>query len=66
MNWILIAITSGMLMTSSHDNEEACLGRKAMLEKDKITNAKCVDMRTSNAFISNGIVCGRSVPGSVC
>lgn len=45
MNWILIAITSGMLMTSHHDTEEACLGRKAMLEKDKITNSKCIDMR---------------------
>lgn len=44
MNWILIAITSGMLMTSHHDTEEACLGRKAMLEKDKIINIKCVDM----------------------
>lgn len=44
MNWILIAITSGMLMTSQHDTEEQCLGRKAMLEKDKITNSKCVDM----------------------
>jgi hypothetical protein len=45
MNWILIAITSGMLMTGHYDTEEACLGRKAMLEKDKITNIKCVDMR---------------------
>lgn len=45
MNWILIAITSGMLMTGHYDTEEACLGRKAMLEKDKIINSKCVDMR---------------------
>jgi hypothetical protein len=44
MNWILIAITSGMIMTSSHETEELCLGRKAMLEKDKITNSKCVNM----------------------
>lgn len=62
MNWILIAITSGMLMTSYHENEEACLGRKAMLEKDKITNSKCVDMRqnynsTGITFCQNGI-CG--------
>ncbi len=52
MNWILIAITSGMLMTSSHDTEEACLGRKAILEKDKITNAKCVDMRQQYSISS--------------
>lgn len=47
MNWILIAITSGMLMTGHYEIEEACLGRKAMLEKDKITNIKCVDMRNT-------------------
>ena len=53
MNWILIAITSGMIMTSSHENEEACLGRKAILEKDKIINSKCVDMRP-NFATTNG------------
>ena len=44
MTWILIAITTGMIMTSHHETEEACLGRKAMLEKEKITNSKCVEM----------------------
>lgn len=53
MNWILIAITSGMLMISHHETEEACLGRKAILEKDKITNSKCVDMRGN--IISNSV-----------
>ncbi len=48
MNWILIAITSGMLMTSHHETEEQCLGRKAMLEKDKIINAKCINMTQIN------------------
>lgn len=63
MNWILIAIISGMLMTGHFDTEEACLGRKAMLEKDKITNSKCVDMSTiantsgGITFCKNGI-CG--------
>ena len=55
MNWILIAITSGMLMTGHYDTEEACLGRKAMLEKDKITNSKCVDMR---GYVLNGSISG--------
>jgi hypothetical protein len=62
MNWILIAITSGMLMTKGFDTEEACLGRKAMLEKDKITNSKCIDMSpkmfstgSGTLFCSNGI-----------
>lgn len=53
MNWILIAITSGMLMTGHYETEEACLGRKAMLEKDKITNIKCVDMRQSTGTCNN-------------
>lgn len=63
MNWILIAVSSGMIMTSSHETEEACLGRKAMLEKDKITNSKCLNMSpyptttfgTGTVFCSNGI-----------
>ncbi len=46
MNYILIAIVSGMLLTSSHETEEACLGRKAIIEKEhKISNSKCIDMR---------------------
>lgn len=53
MNWILIAITSGMLMTGHYETEEACLGRKAMLEKDKITNIKCVSM-SNLAILSTG------------
>lgn len=58
MTWILIAITSGMLMTGHYDTEEQCLGRKAMLEKDKITNSKCINMlpyfipSTSNTITS--------------
>lgn len=48
MNWIYIALLSGNLITSQHDTEEACLGRKAILEKEnKITNAKCINMMTS-------------------
>lgn len=44
MNWILIAIVSGLLTTGQYSSEEACLGKKAMMEKDKVTNVKCVDM----------------------
>ena len=44
MNWILIAILGGSLLTSTHENEEQCLGRKAMLEKTYIgLSAKCVE-----------------------
>ncbi len=65
MNWILIAISAGMLMTSSHENEEACEGRKAMLAKDKITNAKCVDMK-QNSFITYGTTNCVRLDGSRC
>lgn len=66
MNYILIAITSGMLMTSSHENEEACLGRKAMLEKDKIINSKCVDMRQNNSYAISGshMLCVNGICGN--
>lgn len=35
MNWILTGMLLGSLITSTHDTEEACLGRKAMLDKVK-------------------------------
>lgn len=53
MNWILIAITSGMLMTGHYDTEEACEGRKAMLAKDKIVNVKCVSMQATSVLTSS-------------
>lgn len=65
MNWILIAIISGMLMTGHFDTEEACLGRKGMLEKDKIINIKCVNMSSptlssiSNCCTLNVVLSGR-------
>jgi len=65
MNWILIAITSGMLMTGHYDTEEQCLGRKAMLEKDKITNVKCVSMQTltfvSSSATGSTVLCSPTV-----
>jgi hypothetical protein len=41
MSWILIGIVAGSFIVSGHDSEEACLGRKAVLEKQKIA-AECV------------------------
>ena len=64
MNWILIAITSGMLMTGHYDTEEACLGRKAMLEKDKITNIECVDMRLSYTTSGVCVNCALTIPSN--
>ncbi len=63
MNWILIAITSGMLMTGHYETEEACLGRKAMLEKDKITNIKCIDMRNLTIGTTSYITCNNGICG---
>lgn len=52
MNWILIAIISGMISVSSYETEEGCLGKKAILEKNKITtNSKCVDMISGSLFL---------------
>jgi hypothetical protein len=42
MNWILIAIVSGSILTSGHDTREQCLGRKALLAEQKI-EGKCVE-----------------------
>lgn len=42
MNFILIAVVSGSLLTSMHETREACLGRAAVLAEQKI-NARCVE-----------------------
>lgn len=58
MNWILVAISAGMLMTSSHDTEEACLGRLAIITKAPINvsiQARCIDMRLTPIVGSVGI-----------
>ena len=64
MNWILLAIVSGSILTSSHDTKEACLGRAAILHEQKI-EAKCVEAPRPMALITEGsIICGG--PGGVC
>jgi hypothetical protein len=42
MGWILIGVIAGSIVTSGHDSREACLGRKAILDEQKIP-AKCVE-----------------------
>ena len=51
-------------MTGHYDTEEACLGRKAMLEKDKITNIKCVDMRLSYTTSGVCVNCALTIPSN--
>ena len=41
MSWILIGVVAGSFIVSGHDTEEQCLGRKAILDKQKIA-ATCV------------------------
>lgn len=56
MNWIFIALLSGNLVTSQHATEEACLGRKAMVEKDQKVSGKCVDMSPQYVTSSTGTI----------
>ena len=43
MDWILIGIVSGSLVTSTFKDKEACMGRVATLHDQKI-EAKCVEV----------------------
>lgn len=43
MNWICIGLIAGSLITSLHDNKEACEGRAVTLREAK-ASAKCVEM----------------------
>jgi len=49
MDWILIGIVAGSIVASGHSSEEACLGRKAMLDKQKIA-ATCVKAPSNYSF----------------
>lgn len=40
--WIYIGLVAGSIVTSVHPSKEACLGRKTMLEEQKIAG-KCVE-----------------------
>lgn len=52
--WVFIALIAGSLVVSQHDTEEACQGRKAMAERQKVTNAKCVELPVSTVTHWNG------------
>ena len=42
MNWILIGILAGSLITSTHDTREQCEGRAVILREQKAV-VKCVE-----------------------
>lgn len=53
MNWICVGLIAGSLVTSLHDTEEACKGREAMLQKQKVRTT-CVPMPSHS--VSSGII----------
>ena len=66
MDWILIGIVAGSLVTGTFSTEEACLGRAAMLEKQHV-RAKCVEApKSTSSLISNGAWCLDSSGGHSC
>jgi hypothetical protein len=52
MNWIMIGLIGGSIVTSGYDNREACEGRAVMLREKGVT-AKCIEMSNSS-FVSTG------------
>lgn len=46
MNWICIGLLAGSLVTSLHNDREACEGRAVVLREAK-ASAKCVEMPTN-------------------
>jgi hypothetical protein len=55
MNWVLIGLLSGSLITSQHETREQCEGRKVILQEQKATKLKCVELEHWNG-ITNGSV----------
>jgi len=51
MNWICIGILAGSLITSLHDNREACEGRAVTLREAKAV-VKCVEMPSATISFS--------------
>lgn len=51
MEWLYFALISGSLLTSLHPTEEACLGRKAIMEKENksIYLGRCVRVHESSS-----------------
>lgn len=48
--WILTGLLLGSLVTSTHDTEEQCEGRKAMLVK---TNVQTIDCRKTISYLTS-------------
>ena len=42
MDWIFVAVLAGSIVASGHPNEESCLGRKAVIEKENKLTGVCI------------------------
>ncbi len=48
MMWVMIGLAGGSLVVSQHDAREACEGRAAVLQADKlVTHGRCISMGTA-------------------
>lgn len=53
MDWVLIGIVAGSLVTATFTSKEACMGRVSTLRDSKI-EAKCVEAPKPSFSITNG------------
>lgn len=69
MKYILIGTLLGSIVTSNHDNKEACLGRLEML-KEKGVAAQCIlDTSGNVGFVvgpGGNIICGGGIASTNC
>lgn len=62
MKYIFIGSLLGSIVTSSHDNEEACKGREVML-KDKGVIGQCVKENQNLAYSNSNVAVCYSLNG---
>ena len=66
MDWVLIGIVAGSLITGTFKDKEACMGRVSTLSDQKI-QAKCVEAPQRSSTIAIGTsLCKTTLTGIVC
>ena len=55
MDWIMVAVISGSLVSSGHPTREACLGRAAIIHEQTKAATDCVKAPTSGLTFTGGI-----------
>lgn len=67
--WVLTGVVLGSIITSTHDTEEACRGRKAMLEKvSQVNQVECrnVNVMTFHTGSGGSSTTVLKIPGNGC